>query len=138
MIPSMLARIASSHISEIEFAYDLPEGRRFFLELENDARSTTPGSSMWRTLDDVLSIFGSLCTVRFRLSPRQPDPLSFVGYVKRGLSSCNARGVLAFEHAIGGMSESCPELGSLPFTAVLHSPGHLAAAFTPGFPEWGG
>jgi hypothetical protein len=108
----MFARITSSYISEIEFAYNRPEGRDFVLELENDAMSTTPGSSMWRALDDVLSSFGSLRTVQFKLSPRQFDPLSFVGYVKRGLSSCNARGVLSFENTNHGTSESDPELGA--------------------------
>jgi hypothetical protein len=115
-LPSMLATITSSYVSEIEFAYDQPEGRDFVSELENDATSTTPGSSMWRALDDVLSTFFSLHTVRFRLSPRQSDPLSFVGYVKRGLSSCNARGVLSFEHASHSTSGSDPELGT------CHSP----------------
>jgi hypothetical protein len=36
----------------------------------------------------------------------------FVGYVKRGLSSCNAHGVLSFEYASHGTSESDPELGA--------------------------
>jgi hypothetical protein len=100
----MLAEIASSRVSEIEFAYDMPEGRHFLLELENDAKSTTPGSSMWRALDDVLSTFASLRTVHFRLSRDELDPLLLVGYVKRGLPSCNASGVLSFDHVDHGTS----------------------------------
>jgi hypothetical protein len=111
-IPSMLARATSSHISEIEFAYCLPERRPLSLELENDAKSITPGSSMWRALDDVLSTFSGLRTVRFTLIPRHYDHLPFIGYVKRGLSSCNARGLLSFERPVGGMCKSGPELGA--------------------------
>jgi hypothetical protein len=115
-IPSMFAKITSSYIYEIEFAYGLPDEERFLLELENDAMFATPGSSMWTALDTVLSGFSGLHTVRFRLCPRQSDPLSFVGYVRKGLSSCNARGLLSFEHVIDGMSESDPGLGA------CHSP----------------
>jgi hypothetical protein len=111
IIPSMLATTTSSYINEIEFAYVMLEERH--LKLENDVKS---GPSMWRALDHVLSSFSSLRTVRFRFSPGQSDPLSFVGYVKRGLSSCNARGLLSFVHGLDGMSESGPELGT------CHSP----------------
>jgi hypothetical protein len=117
-MPATFARAVSSHIYDIEFAYGPPERPHFSLELENDAMSTTPASSMWSALDAVLSTFSSLCTVRFRLSSDQSDPLSFVSYVKRGLRSCNARGILSFEDVLDGMSESDPELGachSLPF-----------------------
>jgi hypothetical protein len=108
-MPSMLARTTSPYIYEIEFWYCLANENHFLSELENDAKSTTPGSSMWTALDTVLSRYSNLRITRFRPSLFQPDPLPFIGYVKRGLSSCNARGLLSFEHAIDCMSESGPE-----------------------------
>jgi hypothetical protein len=138
VIPSMFADVASSYLSEIEFAYCLPERRPFSLELENDAWS---GSSMWRALDEALSRFSRLRTIRSRLTPlwpHQSDLLPFVGYVKKGLSSCDARGILSFEHPSHGMSESHPETWSLLSTAILWRTLHLATASTPEIPEWGG
>jgi hypothetical protein len=96
--------------------YGSPEGQDFLLELENDAMSTMPSSSMWTALDDILSTFSSLRTVRFTLSQGESDPLSFATYVKRGLASCRARGLLSFEHVLDGMSESDTGTWSLSLT----------------------
>ena len=109
-IPSMLAKATSSYLSEIEFSYSLAEPLGFLSELENDARSTLPSSSMWRALDDVLSTFAMLHTVRFTLGQHEPGADSFVVCVKRGLSSCNARGLLSFEPALRGMCIINPDL----------------------------
>lgn len=98
-IPAMFSRATSPYIHRIEFAYTLPEVYYVFLELQNDARTTTPESSMWSTFDAALSRFRGLRTVLFRLSPLQPEALPLVSYVRRGLPSCNARGLLSFEHA---------------------------------------
>jgi len=98
-IPAMLARIASSDLDEIEFVR-IPEQGKFLQELADDAIFATPSTSMWSALDNVLSGFSGLRTVRFIL--HQSDPVSFVGYVRRGLSLCNARNLLSFEHVIDG------------------------------------
>jgi hypothetical protein len=108
----MFARTTSLHVSEIEFMYGQPEGHDFLLEVENNAMSTVPGSSMWTALDDILSAFSGLRTIRFTLSPHQSDLLSFVGYMKRGLSACKARGLLSFEHVLDGISNLILKLGA--------------------------
>jgi hypothetical protein len=117
------------------YAGGMPEGL-FILILDRDVKSTMPGSSMWTALDNVLSTFSSLRTVRFKVSQHQYGPLSFVDYVKRGLSSCHARGLLSFEH-IGKSKSNQTCTRNLPFTPVLYRGLH-ATAFSPNFLEWGG
>jgi len=124
----MLATATSSFIHEIEFVYGEPEEHSVLLELEIDEMTSTPGSSVWSPLDTVLSKFRSLRTVRFRLNSDQPYSISFVRCVKRGLSSCSARGILSFEHVNDGMSESTPELGASP-SPVFFAAGDISSPY---------
>ena len=74
----VFARITSLDVSEIEFAYG---------SYSSPFERTTSGmpSSKWRALDDILSRFGSLRTVRFRSGPYLSDLVLpvFIDYVKR-------------------------------------------------------
>jgi hypothetical protein len=107
ILPSVLGRIASLHLEEIEFTYGLPEYFDLMTALENDARFTR-ADSMWTALDDVLSTFSILRVVRFNISVYQAESPSLVDHVKRGLSSCNKRGLLSFGRADNPLNGTSP------------------------------